>query len=94
MLQLTCRICLRMNVGDFLQLQTALHGQGIVQPPADKEDIVMPVYYTHLDVYKRQNKLFIDDNALSVNVTRIRNKLRELGVDDFIVTRHRQGYQI
>ena len=40
------------------------------------------------------NKLFIDDNALSVNVTRIRNKLRELGVEDFIVTRHRQGYQI
>lgn len=44
--------------------------------------------------YLWDNKLFIDDNALSVNVTRIRNKLRELGVDDFIVTRHRQGYQI
>ena len=44
--------------------------------------------------YLWDNKLFIDDNALSVNVTRIRNKLRELGGDDFIVTRHRQGYQI
>ena len=44
--------------------------------------------------YLWDNKLFIDDNALSVNVTRIRNKLRELGVEDFIVTRHRQGYQI
>ena len=44
--------------------------------------------------YLGDNKLFIDDNALSVNVTRIRNKLRELGVEDFIVTRHRQGYQI
>ena len=42
--------------------------------------------------YLWDNKLFIDDNALSV--TRIRNKLRELGVEDFIVTRHRQGYQI
>lgn len=39
--------------------------------------------------YLWDNKLFIDDNALSVNVTRIRNKLRELGVEDFIVTRHR-----
>lgn len=44
--------------------------------------------------YLWDNKLFIDDNALSVNVTRIRNKLRELGMEDFIVTRHRQGYQI
>lgn len=44
--------------------------------------------------YLWDNKLFIDDNALSVNATRIRNKLRELGVEDFIVTRHRQGYQI
>ena len=44
--------------------------------------------------YLWDNKLFIDDNALSVNVTRIRNKLRELGVEDFIMTRHRQGYQI
>ena len=44
--------------------------------------------------YLWDNKLFIYDNALSVNVTRIRNKLRELGVEDFIVTRHRQGYQI
>lgn len=47
-----------------------------------------------LNDYLWDNKLFIDDNALSVNVTRIRNKLRELGVEDFIVTRHRQGYQI
>lgn len=44
--------------------------------------------------YLWDNKLFIDDNALSVNVTRIRNKLRSLGVDDFIITKHRQGYLI
>ena len=40
------------------------------------------------------NKLFIDDNALSVNITRIRAKLKELGVEAFIHTRHRQGYWI
>lgn len=44
--------------------------------------------------YLWDNKLFIDDNALSVNVTRIRNKLRELGIEDFIQTKHRQGYLI
>ena len=40
------------------------------------------------------NNLFIDDNALSVNITRIRAKLKELGVEAFIHTRHRQGYWI
>lgn len=44
--------------------------------------------------YLWDNRLFIDDNALSVNITRIRNKLKEIGVQNFIVTRHRQGYQI
>lgn len=44
--------------------------------------------------YLWDNKLFIDDNALSVNMTRIRNKLHQIGVDDFIVTKHRQGYFI
>lgn len=44
--------------------------------------------------YLWDNSLFIDDNALSVNMTRIRNKLKEIGVNDFIITRHRQGYQI
>ncbi|MGX8833862.1 response regulator transcription factor [Amedibacillus sp. YH-ame6] len=44
--------------------------------------------------YLWDNKLFIDDNALSVNVTRIRNKFRELGYDEFIITKHRQGYVI
>lgn len=44
--------------------------------------------------YLWDNSLFIDDNALSVNMTRIRNKLKEIGVIDYIITRHRQGYQI
>jgi DNA-binding response OmpR family regulator len=37
---------------------------------------------------------FIDDNTLTVNVTRIRKKLRELGLDDFIKTRKGSGYII
>lgn len=44
--------------------------------------------------YLWDNKMFIDDNALSVNITRIRNKLRNLKEDDFIITKHRQGYVI
>ena len=37
---------------------------------------------------------FIDDNTLTVNVTRIRKKLKEIGLDDFIKTRKGSGYII
>lgn len=40
------------------------------------------------------NQLYVDDNALSVNITRIREKLAGLGLTDFIKTKHRQGYTI
>ncbi|MCR5829873.1 MAG: response regulator transcription factor [Lachnospiraceae bacterium] len=35
---------------------------------------------------------YINDNALSVNISRLRNKLSELGVPDAIETRKKQGY--
>lgn len=38
------------------------------------------------------NQLYVDDNALSVNITRIRDKLAAIGLTDFIKTKHRQGY--
>lgn len=40
------------------------------------------------------NQLYVDDNALSVNITRIREKLSAIGLKDFIRTKHRQGYTI
>ncbi len=40
------------------------------------------------------NQLYVDDNALSVNINRIRDKLASIGLHDFIKTRHRQGYFI
>ena len=40
------------------------------------------------------NQIFIDDNTLSVNITRIRSKLREIGVENLIETRRGQGYRI
>lgn len=44
--------------------------------------------------YLWDNELFIDDNTLSVNMTRIRNKLETIQVSNFIETKHRQGYYI
>ena len=38
------------------------------------------------------NDEYINDNALTVNISRLRSKLRELGVEDAIETRKGQGY--
>ena len=40
------------------------------------------------------NQLYVDDNALSVNINRIRDKLVGIGLKDFIKTKHRQGYTL
>lgn len=44
--------------------------------------------------YLWDNEVFIDDNTLSVNVTRLRGKLAEIGVMDFIETKRGMGYRI
>lgn len=40
------------------------------------------------------NQVFIDDNTLSVNITRIRGKLEKIGVVDLIQTKRGMGYRI
>lgn len=35
---------------------------------------------------------FIDDNTLTVNITRIRKKLNDIGLTDFVITKKGQGY--
>lgn len=44
--------------------------------------------------YLWDQQVFIDDNALSVNVTRLRTKLGQIGVCDFIETKRGMGYRI
>ncbi len=39
-----------------------------------------------------QSDLFLDDNTLSVNVTRLRKKIEEIGLDNIIETRRGLGY--
>lgn len=41
-----------------------------------------------------QDESFIDDNTLTVNVNRLRKRLSDLGLDDFIRTVKNQGYEI
>lgn len=38
------------------------------------------------------NEEYINDNALTVNISRLRSKFRELGIEDAIETRKGQGY--
>ena len=44
--------------------------------------------------YLWDNQLYVDDNALSVNIARIREKLSAIGLTGFIKTKHRQGYTL
>ena len=44
--------------------------------------------------YLWDNDVFIDDNSLSVTVNRIRSRLAEIGVPDFIETKRGVGYKI
>ncbi|MDC7768704.1 response regulator transcription factor [Priestia megaterium] len=41
-----------------------------------------------------EDEKFVSDNTLSVNITRIRTKLEEIGLDDKIVTKKGQGYLV
>ncbi len=42
--------------------------------------------------YLWDSESFVDDNTLSVNMTRLRNKLEELGLKELIETKRGQGY--
>ena len=42
--------------------------------------------------YLWDNENFIDDNTLTVNITRLRNKLEELGIKELLETKRGQGY--
>lgn len=50
-----------------------------------REDIMMRLW---------QSDSYIDDNTLTVNITRLRKKLEGIGVQDFIITKKGIGYMI
>jgi DNA-binding response OmpR family regulator len=41
-----------------------------------------------------QSDEFVDDNTLTVNINRLRKKLENIGVRDYLVTRRGQGYLV
>lgn len=44
--------------------------------------------------YLWENQIFLDDNTLSVHITRLREKLKSAGLHDFIETKRGMGYRI
>lgn len=44
--------------------------------------------------YLWQSDNFIDDNTLTVNINRIRKKLSNIGIENFLITKRGQGYMI
>lgn len=41
-----------------------------------------------------ENDSYVDDNTLTVNITRIRKKLTDIGLNEFIVTKKGLGYMV
>lgn len=54
------------------------------------------VYVSRMDLieYLWENRIFIDDNTLSVHVAKLREKLKAIGAQNFIETRRGMGYRI
>lgn len=42
--------------------------------------------------YLWDSQMYVDDNTLTVNITRLRNKLEDIGLKDIIETKRGQGY--
>jgi DNA-binding response OmpR family regulator len=40
------------------------------------------------------NRAFVDDNTLTVNMSRIKSKLESIGVKDVLITKRGMGYQL
>ena len=61
-------------------LQTLLENKGRV---VSREELMKRLW---------ESDSFVDDNTLTVNVARLRYKLKDLGLKDFIKTRRAEGY--
>ena len=49
---------------------------------------------TEIIDYLWDNEVYADDNSLSVVITRLREKLKKIGVEHLIETKRGQGYKL
>ncbi len=86
---------------EFSSVKGSLIGNGEEQVLTKNEMIIFSLLLEHQgEIVSRDdlmtalwdNDEYVNDNALSVNISRLRNKLAELGIPDAIDTRKKQGY--
>lgn len=73
---------IEFSKNEFIILALLMENKGSI---VSRDTIMMQLW---------ENEKFIDDNTLTVNITRIRKKLKEIGVVDFIKTKKGIGYLI
>lgn len=73
---------LELTKNEFKILQLLMRNKGKVVP----RDKIMRILW--------ESEYFISENTLTVNVNRLRKKLEDIGLKDFIVTKKSQGYMI
>ena len=73
----------RIELLEEIYSNTARNQEPVIDKIVTREEIMN---------YLWESENFIDDNTLTVNMTRLRGKLEELGIKDSIETKRGQGY--
>lgn len=73
---------IELTKNDFKIMQILMENSGKVVP----RDMIM--------IRLWESDSFIDDNTLTVNIARLRKKLEEIGIYDFIITKKGLGYLV
>lgn len=73
---------LDLTKNEFRIMETLMENKGKI---VSRDTIMMKLW---------DSECFIDDNTLTVNVTRLRKKLEEVGLTNFILTKKGVGYYI
>lgn len=73
---------IELTKNDFRLLQVLFEGAGKV---VSRDSLMTRLW---------EDENFVDDNTLTVNITRLRKKLEEIGLEDYILTKKGIGYII
>jgi len=72
--------CIELTKNEFKIVKILLDNNRIVR----REELLSELW---------EDSIFVDDNTLTVNVTRVKNRLKELGINDVIKTKRGVGYK-
>ncbi len=73
---------LELSKNEFRIMQILFENQGNV---VTRENLMKRLW---------DNECFVDDNTLTVNMNRLRKRIEEAGLKDFILTKKKVGYQL